>query len=302
MMTEGALIQLVPQNQLNVELYDQIIASAANSRIYALSWYLDHVVDQWDVLIYGDYEYVMPIPWKSKWGIRYAIQPPFTQQLGIFPAPPAEVMEHFLQAVWAHFRLARLQLNSDNTAYLEGLAPRQNLLLNLHFPYEGLYAEYSRHTCRHLKRAADRQFAFSEGLMATDYIAFKQSVGTRAKLNTHPDVLQRLMGYLLYTGRGFLYGVYNRENQLCAAALFVQYGKRLIYLNGASLKNPGNEGAMYFLMDTVVQRFAGRPVYLDFEGSVLPGVARFFKGFGARREIYYTYFHNRLPIPLRWLL
>ncbi len=301
-MMEIEKLKLLPQSHLDVERYDRVVESAPNSRVYAISWYLDHVIDSWDVLVYGDYEYVMPLPWKRRLGIRYAVQPPYTQQLGIFPSPPHEIMNLFISAIGRHFRFAKVQFNSDNTSPFEGLVPRQNLLLNLHFPYNGLYAEYSGHTRRHLKRAAENHFTFSEGLMAADYIDFKRSAQPARKLTSQLGVLQRLMGFLLFKGQGFLYGVYNRENQLCAAALFVLHGRRLIYLNGVSLREAHSEGAMYYLMDRVVQQFAHRQLSLDFEGSMLPGVARFFEGFGGRSELYFAYTFNRLPIPLRWLL
>jgi hypothetical protein len=48
--------------------YDTCMAQSLNSRIYAFSWYLDAVADHWDVLVYGDYEAVMPLPWRQKMG------------------------------------------------------------------------------------------------------------------------------------------------------------------------------------------------------------------------------------------
>jgi hypothetical protein len=34
---------------------------------------------------------------------------------------------------------------------------------------------------------------------------------------------------------------------------------------------------------------------LDFEGSNIPGIARFYKGFGALPQTYYSLHQNRLP-------
>ena len=39
----------------------------------------------------------------------------------------------------------------------------------------------------------------------------------------------------------------------------------------------------------------------DFEGSMIPGVARFYAGFGANPETYFQLKFNRLPLPLRWI-
>ncbi len=43
---------------------------------------------QWDALVLDDYQAVMPLTWRSKFGIRYLYQPAFTQQTGIFSASP----------------------------------------------------------------------------------------------------------------------------------------------------------------------------------------------------------------------
>ena len=78
------MIQLVHHANIDFEQWDMCISSAVNSEIYAYSWFLDCVSPQWSALILNDYEAVMPLPIKSKYGIRYIVQPPFCQKLGIF--------------------------------------------------------------------------------------------------------------------------------------------------------------------------------------------------------------------------
>ena len=46
-------------------------------------------------------------------------------------------------------------------------------------------------------------------------------------------------------------------------------------------------GAMHFLMDTFIQQHRNDCILLDFEGSMIPNVAYFFKGFGSK-EVYYN--------------
>src|SRR5690606_3700778 len=78
------MIQLVHHANIDFEKWDMCISSAVHSEIYAYSWFLDCVSPQWSALILNDYEAVMPLPIKSKYGIRYIVQPPFCQKLGVF--------------------------------------------------------------------------------------------------------------------------------------------------------------------------------------------------------------------------
>jgi hypothetical protein len=52
---------------------------------------------------------------------------------------------------------------------------------------------------------------------------------------------------------------------------------------------------MFLLIDTYIGQNAGKEMTLDFEGSNIPGIARFYKGFGALPQTYYSLHQNRLP-------
>ena len=55
------------------------------------------------------------------------------------------------------------------------------------------------------------------------------------------------------------------------------------------------QSAMFLLVDTFIEKNAGKKQIFDFEGSNIPGVARFYAGFGATPETYYSVHQNRLP-------
>ena len=50
----------------------------------------------------------------------------------------------------------------------------------------------------------------------------------------------------------------------------------------------------------MIQLHAGSDHILDFEGSSIPGLARFYSGFGAHDEPFYFHVENNLPWYLRW--
>ena len=59
-------ITFLHNKEINREKWDDCIEHALNSKVYAFSWYLDVVADDWNCLVYGDYELVFPIVIKKK--------------------------------------------------------------------------------------------------------------------------------------------------------------------------------------------------------------------------------------------
>ena len=77
-------VHYITYQQIDKSKWDNCIDTAANGLVYGYSFYLDAMAKHWDALVLDDYEAVMPLTWRKKFGIRYLYQPAFTQQLGIF--------------------------------------------------------------------------------------------------------------------------------------------------------------------------------------------------------------------------
>ena len=90
-MTEANQLYYIPQKQIDKKKWDHCIESAENGLIYGYSFYLDHMAGQWDGIVLGDYQAVMPLPWKKKFGIKYIYQPFLVAQGGVFGARPADI-------------------------------------------------------------------------------------------------------------------------------------------------------------------------------------------------------------------
>src|SRR5687767_14846783 len=59
-------LQYLHRKQIDTRKWDQCITNAANGLIYARSFYLDTMASNWDALVLGDYEAVMPLTWRKK--------------------------------------------------------------------------------------------------------------------------------------------------------------------------------------------------------------------------------------------
>lgn len=300
---ENILPRLVPRAQIETERWDRVVSEASNGRVYAQSWYLDRISEDWMALIWGEYDFVMPLPVRKKWGFTLLVQPCYCQQLGIFPSPPDPIADAFLMTVRLHFRYVRISLNSQNLHWpADRLREMKNQILYLEFPYAGLYAGYSSHTQRHIRKAEKNGLTFTDGIALQEYLDFKTTHQSKEIYGKCLPHFRKLASYILLEGKGSLMGVYNRNNELCAAAFFVFEDKRILYLNGVSSQMGRELGAMYFLMDHVIRMFAGHPRYLDMEGSMIPGITRFFEGFGTHPETYVHWVDLRLPAPFKWMI
>lgn len=298
-------VRYIKHQDIDIEKWDACIKQSPNRQVYATSWHLDHATEIWDALVMGDYNFVMPLPVKSKWGIKYVFQPLFCQQLGIFPTPPEDIAKLFYSELARTFSYFDTQINSQNPEIQakNGITflPRRNYILPLNMNYAGLFSAYSSNTKRNLKKAEKNTLNFVSGISLEDYFAFKIK-NLHTKLSSKElERLKSIIAFGQYKGIGKIYGVYSAGNELCAAVYFCRYENRVTYMNAASSKKGKDLGAMVLLIDGFIQQNAGKNLVLDFEGSMLPGVARFYKGFGAYPETYFQLKYNRLPLLLKWL-
>jgi hypothetical protein len=86
---------------------------------------------------------------------------------------------------------------------------------------------------------------------------------------------------------------------LLGGAVLVHYKNRSIFFFSSLTEKGKESSAMYYFLNDFISKNEGR--VLDFEGSNNEGLARFYKGFGAHEENYFSYVLNRLPLPLRLL-
>ena len=82
-------IEILSSSDINKEKWNHCISTNANGLIYSTTDYLDAMAQNWHGIVINDFQAVMPLPWKKKFGILYAYTPPFMQQLGVCGEIPA---------------------------------------------------------------------------------------------------------------------------------------------------------------------------------------------------------------------
>ncbi len=283
--------------------------AAPNGLLYSLSGYLNHISPGWQGLVYGDYEAVMPLPMKRKWGMPYVWQPWGLAQGGVSSKNGQMLTPAFIAALGSSLRYGTLDLNETDQLPDTSMGTcqlRTNLVLPLDRPYTEIAAGYTDDAKKNLRRA-DRQHlqeVFNDVPVAVVARLYKTQYGA-VNAAAHSQQLEALAGageWLLQQGLGFTIGIHaSDDNELLAAALFGYYKHRLYYLLGAPTQRGRQQQAVYFLLDTVIQQYAQQAMLLDFEGSDIETVAAFYRRFGPVNRPYPSWHINQLPWPLRWL-
>ena len=277
-------IRAIKRNQLDVKAYDDCIAKSPQSKIYARSWYLDAMSDDWYALVKGDYEAVMPLPYRKKFGFSYVYQPLMVQQMGVFPSSPAD-NQFFAQATSRHLHV-NYTFHKSSPEILHH-TPKVNLVLHIDEDLIEIRSNISTNRKRDLKKAEQQQLDLRE---LNDWTNIESLISEAIMKGAYKDVLSQLKKLFLINQTGGAIkaaGVYYQEKCI----FFILYGLdvgRVYYLLPISLSVKAQElGIATWTIFKLIEKHKEQYPIFDFEGSSIVGVRRFYESFGSQVESYY---------------
>lgn len=304
MVTELS-IRHVKRSEVDPVRWDACIHAASNGSPYALHDYLDALTPDWEALVTADYSFVMPLPVRKKWNIRYLYQPFLVPHLGVYGKMPNEsVLQAFLEAIPKNIRWIDLTLNPgsipETGAY--NIHYRTNYILPLSPDYEALRAGYRENHRRNLRRAEQSGFQIIRHYAVREIFELAETyLGPRGHFPLHQKETRiEWAERWVRAGRAETYGVV-MGGRLLAAAFFLLHRDRAYYLIVGNHPDGKTLGASHTLIDAFIRDHAGQPITLDFEGSDVPSLAYFYQGFGASEERFGWIRINRLPKWIAWL-
>lgn len=278
------MIRLLSHSEIDFVKYDECIEKSMQAKVYAMSWYLDAVFPDWSVYVVGDYDVVMPIPLKQKFGLKYALQPQFCQQLGIFSKSWLSKLQA-RELVGKLPFLYRLCFNSGNADVFNEKKLRPNYVLDLSAYYEMLNASFSLQCRRNVKKA--KTFVQRVATISKDeYLSFLCENAGQWMGKVQIPVLTRLIDNAILAGCAELVSVRDVQDNVLAAVFFIRWGGRLYYLSPVSSEKGKQCQSMSFLLNDIIERNANSSLLIDFEGSAIESIKNFYEGFGAKDEPY----------------
>jgi hypothetical protein len=297
-------IRFVSREDIDLARWDSCVQDCACSLIYAHSFWLDAMALRWDGLVLNDYEAVMPLTWNSKWGIRYLFQPPFTQQLGVFGSPQniREAGGQFISEARKRFRFAEIYLHFGMEETVG--QSRNNFVLDLGSSYGEIRGQYKEYLRRDIRQLEKKDLAYRSSLDYQEvielFIAFYAGRVPHLKVRDF-QAFRNLCQEAMVKDMLLIRKVYSSANKILSLGLFFKDNGRIYHVMSVTPPEGRRLQANHYLLDELIREFAGKRLLLDFEGSDIPGVAWFYRKFGARLQTYRFLRYNRLPPPLRWL-
>ncbi|MBT3748090.1 MAG: hypothetical protein HOG34_03825 [Bacteroidetes bacterium] len=286
--------------------WDTTITRSINGNIYGYSWYLDAVSPDWEALINLDYSIVLPLTKARKYGFSYLCRPVLSQQLGVFSTEmikDSEALEYF-KALPKQFKLIEICLNKYNPLLVPGFSCSQHTSyeLDLIGEYSSIRSQYSQNNRRNINKTRDQLLIFKPvpDLEAfSNLLANDSSDGAAILLKGNNQIrFNNLLIEMLKRKTGIIWGAYNTDNTLIAAILFGVSHQKFYYLVPVNTQSGRDSRALFGLIDAFIQQYCGNSLILDFEGSDIPGLARFYAGFGAQKTSYSFIRKNTLPWPV----
>ena len=283
-------VRFVPQEEIDKIKWNSCVHYAPNGNIFGYKWFLDAVAKDWDALVEGDYQSVMPLVWtKSFWGKKFLTQPSLIRELGVYTVNVLSKprIQAFLKAIPKEFVNGKVVMNEQHIArHLDGFNYQafKNYQLLLNQDYESIRSAYLGSMLEELEKAQEASIIPVNSLKPERIADFyKANHAGRENLEWEFHALQRIMYNALHRGWGFATGIQNSDGELLAANFFLLSHHKVISLAPSVSKAGEKVGALPYLFDLVIRNNAQRPGILDFNLD-----ESWIRGFGAISNTFFS--------------
>ncbi len=287
-------IRLINKEELERDRWNGCVHYANNGNIFGYKWYLDAIAKDWDALVEGNYESVLPLIYKERKDKKQMHRPTLIREAGIYSVhvvSPARI-KNFLAAIPENYESVEIHFNTGTSIISpEALHRRDqtNYHLPLMEPYEEIAGNYSSDFLRKLDTAQNhglRPTALKPERIA-DFYRTHQPHHSETEIAFHG--LQRIMYNALHRGWGFGTGITNSQGDLLAVDFFLYSHGRVMSLAAATSQPGIQQGAHELLLDLQIRSHAGRPIVLDYNSTYqTKGYQRLAEAMGAKSVDFYA--------------
>ena len=303
------MVKILPAQDIDPLEWDQFIDSSLQANIYAQYWYLSTLTPDWYAVHFLKNNHViavMPYITERKFFQSYINTPFAIQQLGLYTLneifPDIDEISRILLQWLKQCAFISYRFNIFNTPHLESGLEKLSLqkqithLLSLNQSYDILYDNFSSNHRRNIKKAHKNGITIREDNDIDTLIElFKRS---REGLSGIYNTLQFIQLKDIYRSGQHrnackIYSARNADGKIIAGGLFLFYKQSIVYVFGASADEGRQTGAMTTVFDHLIRDHANQDLTLDFEGSQVPSLARFYRGFGGKEHSFLHLFSDK---------
>lgn len=303
---------------MSKESYRRLCLTEASIPIFSRDWWLDTVCgsDRWNVLTVeknGSVVAALPFYMPVKGVVT---MPQYTQTMGIWFAP-ATADTKYSSALEERQTLSKQLIDSLKAKkfmqhfdasftdwlpfYWNGFyqTTKYTYRLNILQNSDLLLSNMSEQARRNIRNARDGfQISVKQGISIDEFMTVQSQSFERQNITDRrsADILRRLVETTRQRGQGDLWGGYDSDGRLHAAAFVVWQSSSAYYIAGGGDPALRKSGAHSLVMWEAIKYVSQMTDVFDFEGSMLPGVERFFRQFGAIQTPYSTISKGKLSL------
>lgn len=290
------MIKRVRYKDIDFQKYTTCLENSKQRKYSATKEFLDCTTNKnWEILVYKDYQAVMPIPYVKKMGFKIVHNPMLCQQLGVFSSEDSVQINDLFFTFLKDNYLVRVYNFNDRNALSLDLKIRKNFII---YPeiYDKVYSKYSPKRKRKLRLDPDIKTKTNNRIISfQDAKPFMKEnlLGANKKkdVDLFLDIFEKMDEEKLIVCSAFYFNenivnlIVTYEDEKTIALLGTFNDKEYVKLSGASV-----------LIDQSLKQNIETKIF-DFEGSELPNVEEFFRGFRPELMPYPTY-----DVPMKFLL
>ena len=274
------MIRKLKNRDIDFSKYKNCLENSVQKNFYAKKEILDALSEDWELLVYGDYEFIMPIPIRKKLGLKIVVMPLFCQQLGIFgPKKNPEIEEIFLQYFLKNYKVLFYSFNYHNS-FKEDFKFKKNYFIPK-TEYALLRKNYFKGRKSTVKTAQYLNFKEVELTEVSDFIR-KNFKGLEKE-----NDLNKLFEYLHFLNsenKLKLCGSFKEEN-LTNVAILINDDECFALLGLVNNEKFRQDNGASFLIDCILKDHI-QDLSFNFMGGTIRGLEVFFKSFGAELQEY----------------
>lgn len=278
-------MQFLKSNELNKKKWDEL---SQNSTYYSKSYFLDVVAKNWGAYVDSDYSKGFALVYNKFLGVKI-IYPVFLGRGIEFLNLSENEINEIIPKIKSEFKIG--DLNSE----LE-LKPFEHLTKKKYQVYtENItYNNQSKRMLKKVKSLAYKieNVPFGEVLPIV-YTELKEKVKELT-----PENFSRLKSTIQNFSKEnklISIGILDEQNKLEGGLFFYNDQNRITYITGASKSKARKVGGMYLAMDHIVQQALKEQKTMDFGGSNMDSIRRFYCSLGGEDRFYFSYNWDNSP-------
>ena len=283
-------MKIIQREHIDTKKWDALVSSSSDNSVFSMSTYLDAVAENWCVLTDDDYSKGIALPFTVRLGIKIVYTPIFVRYLEWFGKETIK-QESIKSIVQNEFQQGQL----STTVCFENKKSEDFIFQISEIQEEQVINSQAKRMLSKFEKAGFTiHLEVDEAeILKIIYAELPQKVKS---LNDKSLTSLEALVKSLKKDQLLKVVAVRKENTIVGGLFLVEFNHSLLYLKGAFTPDSKKEGAMYGVMQYVIELAKAQNKRFDFGGSRVEGVRRFNVNLGGKDVTYHSFEWDNSPL------